>query len=140
MSYQIDTTAKDFPVLRSAGEYGPGRTHEADCEIVEFEIPALEGPGYDRNCERDQYAFFKVRVASEEFGTVMLFHHEKIGSNTGSKAQPWLSALGHCSVSGKIEDQDVPGTKCGVEVTDPRQDKNDQDKFWNGNIRNIFAV
>ena len=34
----------------------------------------------------------------------------------------------------------VVGSKCGVEMGDPRQDKNDADRYYTGRLLQVFGV
>jgi hypothetical protein len=126
-----------------SGQYGPGMPHLADCEVVDYQFPADETPGWDKDNKenREDWAFIRIRVRSEEYGVCDIFHHEPIGANSGSKLGGWLVGLG-VPVEGETFRHDtdqVVGRKCGVEVGDPRQDKDDKEKFWTGKLLQVFG-
>lgn len=138
--FTLDPKSASRPYL-VAGEYGPGRAFEADCEISKFEIPASENPRYDKDGARGPYAYFEIKVRSEERGFNTLFHHEPIGENSGSRVLGWLVELGHATPDGTIADTDmVAGTKVVVTVGDPRQDANDPNRYYNGRLLGLSAV
>lgn len=139
-SFQLDPSSSARPFL-VAGEYGPSRTFEADCEISKFQIPAEENPRYDKEGERGPYAFFEIKVRSEDRGFVTIFHHESIKENSGSRVLPWLRDLGLATDDGNIPDVDaVPGTKVVVVVGDPRKDQNQEDVYYTGKLMRIEPV
>ena len=65
---EFEPGADQYAYMKNAGEYGPGLANEAECEIVEYEMPATTCPAYDKNGEPKGYAFIRIRIRSEEFG------------------------------------------------------------------------
>ena len=135
--------AQKRPYLRG-GQYGPGMPHQAECEVTDYQFPADETPGWDvENKENvEDWAFIRIRVNSDEFGMITIFHHEPISADSGSKLGNWLVGMG-IPVEGETFRHDadlVVGTKCGIEVGDPRQDKNDAEKFYTGRLLQVFGV
>ena len=126
------------------GEYGPGMAHLADCEVIDYQFPADETPGWDQKGleNREDWCFIRIRIRSEEYGICDSFHHEPISANSGSKLGGWLAALGvPCEGETFRHDTDqVVGRKCGVEMGDPRQDKNDADRWYTGKLLQVFGV
>lgn len=119
---EIHPDAQKRSYLRG-GQYGPGMAHPADCEVTDYQFPADEAPRWDKNGKAEDYAFLRIRVMSEEFGGVTIFHHEPIKEFSGSKLGEWLVSLG-VPVEGQSFQHDtdqVVGRKCGVEVADPKE-------------------
>jgi len=127
-----------------SGAYGPGLDHEAECEIMEYQYPAEERPGWDQQ-EKTQigdFAFLKIRVRTGD-GVAQIWHHEPISENSGSRLPGWLVSLGvTLSDDGNYshDTDDVVGKSCGVQMGDPRQDKNDSGKYYTGNLLQIYGV
>ena len=138
---QLHPDAQKRSYLRG-GQYGPGLSHEASCEITDYQFPADEPPRYQPDTPREDWAFIRVRVNSEEFGSVTIFHHEPISEYSGSKLGPWLIGIGvPCEGEGfQHDDMQVVGRKCGVEVSDPREDKQEAGKFYTGRLIGMFGV
>jgi len=127
-----------------SGLYGPGMNHPAECEVTDYQFPADETPGWDKENKEnvEDWAFIRIQIRSEEFGLVNVFHHEPISANSGSRLGNWLNALG-VPVEGdtfRHDTDQVVGCKCGVEMGDPRQDKNDAEKFYTGKLLQVFGV
>ncbi len=138
----MDPSASNWPYL-TAGKYGPGMDHEAECEITEYEFPALEAPRFAPEDPPESWAKMRIKVRVEGGISTVLFVDIPIGPNSGSRLGDWLTALGiNVSDDGTFaHDPDhLPGTKCAVEVGDPRKDKNDPKKFYTGNVRGLFGV
>ena len=140
---ELHPDAQKRPYLRG-GQYGPGLTLNADCQVVDYQFPADETPGWDvENREnREDWCFIRIRVKSDDFGTCDIFHHEPISADSGSKLGGWLAAMG-VAVEGETFRHDtdqVVGSKCGVEMGDPRQDKNDADRYYTGRLLQVFGV
>jgi hypothetical protein len=123
------------PMLTTAGEYGPGRQHEAEVVWFDFEFPATEdnAPGYDRDLERI-HAFFLFKVTPHGQQSVFVRHWEEVKENSGSKIIRFLQNLG----VGVTETPDgeeftfdddevksmIPKQIAGIEVGDTRPAKN----------------
>ena len=140
---EMHPDAQKRPYLRG-GQYGPGMANEADCVVVDYQFPADETPGWDVRGEenREDWAFMQIRVNQNGGPTCTIFEHIPIGANSGSKLGGWLSALG-VAVEGETFRHDtdtVVGRKCGVEMGDPRQDKNDAERFYTGRLLQVFGV
>jgi hypothetical protein len=134
---EIHPDAQKRSYLRG-GQYGPGMTHPADCEVTEYQFPADEAPRWDKAGKAEDYAFLRIRVNSEEFGSVTIFHHEPIKEFSGSKLGEWLVSLG-VPVEGETLRHDtdqVPGRKCGVEVSDPREWEG---RWFTGKLINVMG-
>lgn len=138
---QLDPKAANFVFLPTAGDYGAGKG-DADVELDAFEYPADERmPGYDKHGEDGPYSYWNFRVDHTELGVIWYGWWDKIGPNTGSKTGVWLRQLGvSVSEAGEFDPSDVAGRKCIITVTDPRPDKNNPDKMYNGNLRNVIGV
>ena len=135
---EINPDAPKYNFLR-AGQYGPGMTHPADCEIVEYMFPANEPPKFDKEGKAEDYAFLRIFVRSEEFGPNSLFHYEPIKAYSRSRLGEWLVSLG-VPVEGegfRHDTEQVIGRKCGVEVGEPREWDG---KMYTGKVINIFGV
>ena len=132
----IDPTSSDYPYLKEGGEYGPNMQHEADCEIVAYECPAPEDKKiFGVMTAKEDFAHIEVAVRSSEFGSVRLFHDEKITPNSGSKLRTWLTRL-NIDPDSHTENE-VVGSKCAVNVRDPRQF---EEKWYNGNLVDILGI
>ena len=138
---QLHPDAAKSAYLRG-GQYGPGLAHEASCEITDYQFPALESPRYAPETPREDWAFLRIRVNSDEFGSVTIFHHEPIGSYQRSKLGGWLTGLGvPCEgLTFRHDDEQIVGRKCGVEVLDPRKDKNEENVFYTGKLIGVFGT
>jgi len=145
---KINPEASKFPYLPTAGIY-PGQDHEdCECELIAYEYPATSadqgglgaGPGYDRDGSRDgPYAAFRFRVKSDEFGIVTVTQWESNKSNTGSRHQEFLTALGvQLDAEGGFDPDTVAPRKCSIEVGDPREDK--EGRWYTGRIRTIYGM
>jgi hypothetical protein len=126
------------------GQYGPGMNFNADCEVTDYQFPADETPGWDTENKEDpnDWAFIRIRVNSDDFGSCTIFHHEPIAAMTGSKLGQWLAALG-VPVEGETFRHDtdqVVGRKCAVEMGDPREDKHEAGKFYTGRLLQVYGV
>jgi len=140
---EMHPDAQKRPYLRG-GQYGPGMTNEADCQVVDYQFPADETPGWDKDNKenREDWAFIQIRVNQNGGPTCNIYHHEPIGPDSGSKLGNWLTGMG-IAVEGETFRHDtdtVVGSKCGVEMGDPRQDKNDRDRFYTGRLLQVFGV
>ena len=135
---QIHPDAQKRSYLRG-GQYGPGMPHGADCEVIDYQFPAEEVPKYDKEGNAEDYAFLRIRVNSEEFGSCQIFHHESIKAFSGSRLGEWLVALG-VPVEGegfRHDTDQVVGRKCGVEVGDEREWEG---KFYTGRLMNVMGL
>lgn len=154
---RINPDSANFPYLKTAGVYGPGQQNPADVELIKFETFAQKaaesdgkGPGYDRNCEQDGYFVFTFKVISEEMGSVTVREHQAASVNSGSKAWSWLNVLSvpmeevsnpeTGDIEYEFDDTQVAPRKCAIEVTDPRRDKNDAEKFYTGRVKAVLPV
>lgn len=127
-----------------AGQYGPGMTNPADCEVVDYQFPANETPGWDKEGKEnvEDWAFLRIRVKQVDGPTCDIFEHHPISANSGSKLGTWLTMLG-VPVEGETFRHDtdqVVGCKCGVEMGDPRQDKNDPERWYTGKLLQVIGV
>lgn len=131
-------------IFLRGGQYGPGMSHPAECEITDYQFPADETPRWDKENKEnpEDWAFIRIRVNSDEFGSVTIFHHEPIASYSGSKLGNWLLGIGvPCEGEGFQHDTDqVVGRKCGVEMADPRTDGNDSSIQYTGKMIQMFGV
>ena len=146
---QIDPQSGKSPYLKVGGIYGNGQDNEADVEITELIWPCEpgDGPGYDRQCERDDYALWRFRVKHNEFGLMNLREWQSLGPNTGSKNETWLRNLDIQLFENQDEggnpvfqvDLDaVPGTKCAIRVGDPK--KLDDGRVFTGNVYEVISI
>lgn len=137
---KIHPDAQKYSYLRG-GQYGPGMSHEASCEITDYQFPADEAPLWKKEAKAEDYAFIRIRVNSDEFGTSTIFHHEPITGYSGSKLGEWLLSLG-VPVEGEDFQHDtdqVVGRKCGVEVGDPTFSEK-KDRWYNGWLMNVMGL
>jgi hypothetical protein len=137
----IDPTSRNWAVLE-AGKYGPGCEINAEVEITEFECPAEQGPAFDPDCEKGTYAFFKIQVRPQDNDVPIntIFHHEDISPNSGSRALGWLENIGVLvGDDGSFDPDLVAGTKCGVEMAEPRVNPKDPNKRYN-KLKDVFGV
>lgn len=132
----IDPTSSDYPYLKEGGEYGPNMQHEADCEIIEYQNPALEDKKiFGVMTSKNDFAHLEIAVRSSEFGSVRLFHDEVITSNSGSNLRTWFTRLDIDPDSHTVND--VIGAKCAVVVKDPRQWEG---KWYSGNLKDVLGI
>lgn len=138
---RINPKSKEWPYLKVGGKYGPGAEHSAEVTVTEF-VPQVEvgdGPGFDRDCEKADYCFFNFQVKSQEFGLSFVRTHQPIDESSGSKALEFISNLGiHVDEDGNFDDTGIVGTKCVVEVKEPRQGKDG--KWWNGDVVGVYGA
>lgn len=137
----ISPKASERPYLRSGGEYGHGRTHDCQVELVKLDVPSEKGPGYDRDCKDDTYCQFTFKVVHEEDGVVFINHWEPLSEGSGSKALQFLHDIAPTEVdsdTGEFDPETIAPRPCAIEVKDPREDKNGN--MWTGNITNVFAA
>ena len=137
----IAPSSADRPYLKTGGEYGPGRTHESDVELVSFECPSEKGPGYDRDCHEDSYCQFNFQVKHPDFGLVFVSHWETLSEGSGSRALEFINNImpeGVDMDTGTFDPDQVAPRKCAIEVRDPRQGKDG--RWWTGNVTNVFGV
>ena len=136
---EFSPDADKFPHLPTAGQYGPGFDNEADCEVIEYDFPAKDTPGYDKQGNPNDYAFIRIRVRSAEHGMVTVRHWESITANSGSRMPQWLANLGvELGENWRHRKADVLGAKCAVEVTDPNTGKDG--RTFTGNLKDIIGV
>jgi len=137
----MDPSASNWPYLKG-GVYGPGHPNDADCEITEYEFPALEAPRFAPDDDPSNWAKMQIKVRVTGGITTTLFLDIPISANSGSRLGEWLTAVGvPCEGAGFAHDPDtVPGTKCVVELGDPRPDKNDPKKLYTGKVKAIYGV
>jgi len=138
---QLHPDAEKRTYLR-AGQYGPNLQHEAECEIVEYQFPADEPPRYRPDDPAENWCHLRIRVNSKEFGPAMIFHHEPISAYSGSRLGQWLAAIGvPVEGAGFEHDTDqVVGRMVGVEVGDPREDRDEKGKWYTGNLLQIIGI
>lgn len=137
----IDPAASNRPYLLG-GTYGPNLQHDADCEITEYEFPALEPPRFAPEDSPNNWAKMQIKVRVTGGITTVLFVDINIEANSGCRLGEWLTAIGiDCDGEGFTHDPDtVPGTKCAVEIGDPRPAKNDPNRMYSGRVRNLYGV
>ena len=138
-TFHVNPESARFPYL-VAGEYGPSRPFESDVEITRFEIPAEENPPYDREGARGPYAYIEFTVRSDDRGFVKLRHFEAFGDNSGSKLLPWMKGLGLATDEGEVFVDQVEGTKCAIEVGDPKQSNQDPNRWFTGRLLAVTPV
>ncbi len=137
----ISPKAADRPYLNQGGEYGNGRTHQADVTLLKIEVDSDKGPGYDYDCEKDSYVAFSFRVVHDEMGTVFVNHHEPMSEGSGSKVLTYLHALSPGSIdvkTGEFDPDNYINLACAIEVKDPVQSKKNQ-LMYTGNLTNVFG-
>jgi len=127
-----------------AGRYGPGMDHEAECEILDYQYPAEDRPGWDQQEKTDigDFAFLKIRVRTDE-GIETISNHVNIKPNSGSPLPGWLVALGVTVEDDETCQHDTDaliGLKCAVEVGDPRADKQKEGVFYTGYLNQVYGV
>ena len=137
---EFSPDAQKYAFLVS-GQYGPGMAHEAGCEVIEYQFPAEETPPWDTKGKEkaEDFAHLRIRVNSDEFGSVVIRHWEPIKAFSGSKLSDWLVSLG-VPVEGETFRHDtdqVPGRKCGIEVGDARQ--GNDGRWWTGKLLNVMG-
>lgn len=142
----INPASQKGPYLRQGGWYGPGQSFEADVEVTAFEaqVEPGNGPGYDRDCEKSQYCQFTIKIVEPD-QVVYIYHHEPTDANTRSKALKFIAQLGiEIDEKGNFEVDDdgapIVGTKCALNVLEPRPDKNDETVFYTGRLVDLAAV
>lgn len=143
---QFDPNIGNFPALRAAGEYGPGREHEATVEIAEFLPDASKHdneyrrrPAFDKESKQGPYCYFRFRVISEEFGLVTIDHHESIAPNSGSKALQFVKDAGvEVDEGGGFNPQALQGLELGmIRVGEPRHA--DDGRVFTGRVLEVAA-
>ena len=137
-SYELDPEAEKRPYLPKAGRYGEGQPNGgkvhwigfiASCRRASQNLAEGEGkgPGFDRDCQKDDYSRFDFRAALDEGGEVFLTDWETLSRNSGGKTLPWLRALGVCHSDSNIINpaeivMSLPMEIC-VEVVAPKKGK-----------------
>jgi hypothetical protein len=133
------------PILDQAGQYGQGLQHEADVELARFECPAEDRlPAFDRDNERGPYAYFGITVTRPDGTKVFYDHWEEVGEGTGSRLREHLANAGAPISEGEddfnFDPADVAPRKLGgIEVKDPRSNKEGTRLFSGGLVRIIGA-
>lgn len=127
---KISPQAEDRPYL-SGGTYGPdgsGAQYEvAECKVVELigQVPPGEGPGYDRDCERNQWSKWTVRIRTHEGVMVMARGFQPNDPESGGQTLPWVRSLGVAvGEDGTFDDEDVKNLDCLVTLKPHRSDAN----------------
>jgi len=165
--YDYDPESEKRPYLPVAGRYGTGQPNGGDVKWTDFipscreaavksETPDFEaGPGYDRKCERDDYARFQFQVQHPVHGLVNIFDWQPLRAHSGSKLLPILRAL-----KVPMEDTTGPdgkprqrlhfetvekilangGVPCVVEIGEPSQSKKDKTVHYTGNLIAVFGL
>ena len=88
---ELHPDAQKRPYLRD-GQYGPGLTLNADCQVVDYQFPADETPGWDvENREnREDWCFIRIRVKSGPPGASIVPGQTTSGPVTSSTTNPSL--------------------------------------------------
>ena len=136
----INPESANRPFLKSGGEYGQGRTHDCEVELLKLDVPAEKGPGYDRDCKDDEYCMFVFKVTHEDMGQVFVNHWETLSVGSGSRALQFIASIAPDQVdsNGNFDPEQIAPCACAIEVKDPREDKNGN--MWTGNVINVFGV
>ena len=120
---RINPRASDRPYLRHAGTYGQGQENSCEVELADFDfqVDSGDGPGWDRECKKDNYSKFSFKVKHPEFGLCRLDHFEPHSEGSGSRALKFLANLGVAvdSATGEFDDQSVAPRACSITVGDP---------------------
>jgi hypothetical protein len=145
---EMHPDAQKRPYLHG-GMYGPGQTNQAECQVVDYQFPADETPGWDQEDKEnvEDWSFIRIRVKQNGGPTCDIFHHEPIGANSGSKLGAWLTGMG-VAVEGdtfRHDTDQVVGLMCGVEVGDEQASKKNTgdpttDRFYTGRLLQVFGV
>ena len=140
----ISPDAALSPFLKHGGEYGHGRVHEAEVELIKVEFPAEKGPGYDRESKDDKaapYFYFLFRVDHPEMGSVLVNEWQPSQPGSGSKALQYISSIAPECVdleSGDVDIDSLAPRPCAIEVKGPRE--GNDGRWWTGNVINVFGV
>lgn len=149
--FQISPESVKRSYLPHPGRYGAGAQHGGNAELVNFIVSCREaqvkGPRglvNDPDCIEDDYSRFVFEVSHPDFGKVALFDHQPHKAFSGSKLLPWLTNLGFSvTPSGEFDPNQVTGKlplACILEVSGPRQNKQDSTIHYSGNVLGVFGL
>ena len=147
--YDDSNSKGGFPHLKTAGTYGPGFDHEADCEITHWSAPGASSPNgefatvwhyNEQEPVRDENGVLRfisigVRIRSEEFGACQKFQNFPVFPGSKSSIPNWLARFG-IDPEG-YSNTDIIGKKCAVRVGDPYDSKKG---MQTGNIYDLLSV
>jgi hypothetical protein len=140
---RINPKSKDYALLQAGGKYGPGAEHSAEVVCREFkgQVDPGDGPGYDPQCDRNQYCKFVFAVDSVEYGQVFVRDWQPLEANSGSRALEYLVNLGvPVDDEGNFDDEYVVGSKCVLEVGDPVESKKTPGRWFTGNVKGVYGL
>ena len=127
--------------LQQGGEYGNGRVHDCQVELLKISVPSAKGPGWDYDCNDDTYCEFLFKVTHEDFGQVLVTDHQPMSPGSGSKALTYLFALAPDLVdmdTGTFDPEQFINIPCAIEVKDPVESKKNGN-WYTGNITNVMG-
>ena len=162
--YEYDPESEIRSFLPLPGRYGAGQANGGTVECIDF-VPSCRemdtrgeapeqgsGPGYDRKCERDDYARFTFQVQHPTYGLVPILDWQPTRRYSGSKLLPHLRALKvpmldgtgpdgkpRVSVDFDIVKASLPKS-CVIEVGAPRKDKEDPSIFYTGRLIAVLEL
>lgn len=125
------------------GWHGRGQAHEATVKVLAYthDVESGKGPNWDKSCDRGSYAKFTFEIDSPTNGRKLKDAFCEKAANSGSKLMPWLTNLGM-----QFDDQGnmlldpqsaIVGKDCAIELKDARQDKQDTEVYWDGEVKEV---
>ena len=147
--FQVDPDSVLRPYLKLGGRYGTGQPNGGVMRFINF-VPSCRqdekatGPGLDRECEDDDYSRFMFEVIHPDMGRIIASSHQPHRANSGSKLLPWLANMGYAVTDRGEFDPDAIKTSlprdCIGEFKAPRQDKNDREVWYTGDIIGVYGL
>jgi len=147
--FQIDPESVNRPYLKLGGRYGSGQPNGGRAELVNFVVSCRDddkanGPGMDRECKDDNYSRFVFNVYHPDMGKVTVMTWQPHRGNSGSKLLPWLTNLGFpVTTAGEFDPDSIKSSlpkDCVIEVKGPRQDRNDKDVYYSGDVIGVYGL
>jgi hypothetical protein len=138
---QADPQAEKWAYLENAGTYGLGQQYEADVEVADVSVCNAEGngPGYDRNCERDTYHKWSFRVVTADAGLVNVDEWCTTKKFSNGKSLVWARNCGATvSEEGVFNKSEVVGKKVAITVGEPYTSK--AGNKGTGRVQEVFAL
>lgn len=156
-SFELDPDAEKRPYIEKAGRYGSGQPFGgkvlwtgfvASCrranETIDDPKKSGKGPGFDRDCAKDDYSRFDFRITPEDGGEVMHTEWQPLARHSGGKTLPWLRALGAVepganTISPATIAMNLP-MEIGAEFAAPRNNPKDPSQWFTGRCVGVFSA
>lgn len=150
----LDPNEGRYGYLELEGWYGKGAEHSAQVELTDIQklkqgdpdlVGRNQGPFGDKDCLNDSYSVFVFQVVREGQPQVRLYSRPQPHSGySGSRRTKWMLQLGLISQGTQgfspAEIRQKLPVACHVKVSKPRQDKNDPEKYYNGNVLDVRSA